>query len=730
MKLSKVVSLTVCIGVIVFGSGSNALGQAGLTLVASDSSLVTIHRDSFGVPHIVAETEVGVFFGQGFAVAQDRLYQLEISRRTAEGKMAEWFSGWVFSDSTIRRRMYTEQERIQQFDSLDAGFQSALQSYSDGINEFLDSMTANPTAYRPFEFETNGWSMEAWTPYKSMAIMHWRMRTFGRFGCAELARLEELQTNGSAWFDLNRPINEAGLITTIPDGASGLVRDWSYSGMHVRPQIAEAIRLEQATIDSLYRSMGLPLKFGSFAALSTPAKSSSGNVMLYGGPQLLSGNDVQETVVNPIYELELQCPTIHVAGMSIAGMPAVAVGRTEQFAWTLTSGFSDNCDIYIDSTRDTTFDEYWHNSQWLSVESIEDTILTGGGPVIFTHYRTIHGPVVQADLANHQLFSMKLSFWGDENSMVAGLISIARSSTLGEFEAGLQQIPMSFNFFYAGTDQQIKFWHVGKYQDRTDGVDPRLPHRGDGSEEWGGIIPFDSLPIAADPAQGFFVNWNNKPATWWDNGDIGWWSTVTSRAVRVAELDAYVRPLTPFSYADLRNVPYAINRFGTYQQSQDISSDSFEVAHNLVAPGQSGFIDMLNQKSPHYSDQWPLHLASDTKEMLFGIYCPDPADPDADGIGTACDNCPAVFNTDQETTITVTGDVNVDGVITSSDIIYEVNFVFKGGITPQPCGAAADVNCSGAITSADIIYLVGHVFKGGAAPCDVCQVVGLGWTCP
>ena len=70
--------------------------------------------------------------------------------------------------------------------------------------------------------------------------------------------------------------------------------------------------------------------------------------------------------------------------------------------------------------------------------------------------------------------------------------------------------------------------------------------------------------------------------------------------------------------------------------------------------------------------------------------------------------------------ITLTGDVNVSGAITSADIIYMVGFVFKGGAGPLPCDAAGDVNCSGAVTSADIIYMVGFVFKGGPDPCDGC----------
>jgi hypothetical protein len=80
--------------------------------------------------------------------------------------------------------------------------------------------------------------------------------------------------------------------------------------------------------------------------------------------------------------------------------------------------------------------------------------------------------------------------------------------------------------------------------------------------------------------------------------------------------------------------------------------------------------------------------------------------------------------------VAMTGDVNLTGEITSGDIIYMVNFVFKGGMEPLPCEASGDVNCDGAITAADIISLVNYVFKGGSVPCDVCTLIPGTWSCP
>jgi hypothetical protein len=80
--------------------------------------------------------------------------------------------------------------------------------------------------------------------------------------------------------------------------------------------------------------------------------------------------------------------------------------------------------------------------------------------------------------------------------------------------------------------------------------------------------------------------------------------------------------------------------------------------------------------------------------------------------------------------ITLTGDVQGDGNISSADIVYLVNAVLKAGPDPIPCAAVGDVNCNGQVATSDIIYLVNKVFKGGPAPCNVCTMIPGTWSCP
>ena len=579
-----------------------------IVLNAPDGTDISINRDEFGVPHIVAESETGVFFGQGFAVAQDRLYQLEYYRMMAQGNLAELLgSSARILDVEIRRMFYTEAERRQQFVQLPDVIQGILIAYRDGINTYLDSMAVNPQKYTPLEFKNR--TFERWTVYNSIAITQVLARLFGQFGGEELNRLAELQGNGQEWFDLNRPINDETAPTTIQNGAAAETMSWDYSNVTVDGDVIRSLQSKKRQLSDFTDSHPVPAKLGSFATLIAAEKSNSSHVMLLGAPQM-GAPDLETTPL--VNEVELICPTLHVGGVSLAGYPLVLIGHTEYHAWTLTSGKSDNSDVFIDSTLDASYTKYYYNGNWIDFEVIQDTLSGSEGETVFTHYRTVHGPVFGDDLSNLQVFSNKTTFWNQELDILKGNYDMIRAGSLNEFEEALALNPMSFNVFYADQDQNVKFWHVGKYQDRRDGIDPRLPHKGDGTEEWQGFIAFEDLPQADNSDQDYFANWNNKPVSWWNNGDDTPWIGPN----HVTRIRDFIGPLAAVTFENLKDIPRQINDRGTYQQAIELPGTEF-VDENILPPGQSAFVNLAEEASQHLSDQWPLHLEWQYKDMQF-----------------------------------------------------------------------------------------------------------------
>lgn len=604
-----------------------------VSFIAPDGATVNIDRDSYGVPHITAETEAGVFFGQGFAVAQDRLVQMERLRHAAEGRLTEWLgTSFLENDMEVRTMFYTPEERMQQFAELPAQIQTMMQAYSDGVNAFLDSMAATPAQFKPFDFHIFAHQVEPWTVDNTVAVIQFFTARFGQDGGEELQRLLELQTNGQQWFDENQPINDPTAPTTI-HATSGLAasKSFSYSGMRVREEVVESIKAKREAIDARLAEIGVPLKFGSFAVLISQTKSNNGHVKLLGAPQM---GDPKENETNVTHEVELNSPTLHVGGMTVAGVPGIIIGHNDHHAWSLTSGHSDNTDIYIETTVDNSFNKYIHNGQ-IDFVVIEETIKTPTGDEIpFTHYRTVHGPVVADDLANKQVFSMKMTFRNQELDMLKAFYEIAKATSLEEFEAAAAMVPVSFNLFYAGQDQVIKYWHIGKYVDRSqESVDPRLPHNGDGSEEWPGFIAFADLPSADFTQQDYFVNWNNKPVDWWNNGDNIAWAQTPDRTspadqtTRVRFMENFVGPIQAFTYDNLKDVPRQITSHGTYQQAIEFTGTEI-IDENIIPPGQSEFVNINAVPSPHKSDQWTLHENWQFKDMEFGASLATSVEPE------------------------------------------------------------------------------------------------------
>ncbi len=589
-------------------------------LPSPDGTVVYIDRDEYGVPHVHAETEFGMFFGQGFATARDRLMQMNSHRLAAQGRLAEWMGpDKLESDQHAKLFGYTHEERLARYAAMDQESRDMLIAYSAGVNAYMDSMEVNPLLYSPAG--TILYDIDRWTPLSSMIIGEYNGIFAGSQGGWELTRLEELELMGEDWFEENRPINDPTAPTTIHDGAQATEREWSYSGIEVNPEIAREWEDRHQRVIETREELNLLTSYGSFAALICEEKSESGAAMLLGCPQV--GEPTYDSPAQ-VMEIELSCPTMHIAGVTSSGSPGIFIGRNDYFAWSITSGHTDNSDIFIETMMDETPSYYRYNDEWLEFEVYTDTIYVYDFPTIYTHYRTIHGPVVSFDYENHQAFSLKTTVWDPEYVDYGWSRDVWTATSVEEVEEHLWRVPSSINLFYADYEGNVRYWHLGWYNDRTDGIDPRLPHNGDGSEEWGGIIPFEDLPMAGDMDQDYFVNWNNKPASWWNNGDnIPW---VGDNHVTL--MDNYVAPITPFNFENLKRIPQEILDHGTYQQAIEWTEEVNQ--ENILPPGQSDFISLLGIPDPHRNDQWDLHLDWDYKLFRFGEEFTFPVSIDVD----------------------------------------------------------------------------------------------------
>lgn len=624
---------------------SPALSQDGWSRLYVDGEWVSIFRDEFGVPHILAESAEALFEAFGYVVAQDRLTQLELSRRQAQGRLAEILGPKALErDISARRDGYTQAELQQQHFRLRAETRRLIAAYARGINRWMALVRADRDKRLPRKLWQLGITEpEPWSIYDSLAIGVAVARRFGQRGGEELKNLEELERLGWEEFERKYPLNDPSAPTTIALNDSGnpsggatdvVLADLGHlpspcgmvnfaCGGRACLTLSRAGSVATTVRGGFTASIsatlpGLPERLGSYAVVVSSGRSASGRAMLLGCPQMgFKGPQ-------PGYEIDLHGGGFDVAGMTFPGVPAVLIGYNKHIAWTVTSGLSDTVDIFIEELNPENPRQYRFGGEWRGFESREEVFRVRGlsEPLRREVYRSIHGPVFKIDEAKNLACSMKRTFWGEELKSTETFLQIDRAGSLEDFAEAVGSIALSFNLFCAASDGQIGFWHMGKYRIPAPGVDPRLPASGTGQEEWRGFVPRDKLPHIVNPREGLIVNWNNKPSRDWDNGDnIPWVG-----GHRVSHILDLLRGEERISLDELKAVPEGIGSHGTYQQVVELTGDG-PVAFSILPPGESGFVDKNGVPDPHSFDQAGLFNAWQYKPAHFMN-----GDADRDGV--------------------------------------------------------------------------------------------------
>ena len=554
------ISLTL---VIVFLSASitATANHTGFTTLNVNGETVKIYRDDFGTPHIFAETNRGLFEAYGYAVAQDRLWQLELNRRAARGRLAEILGpSTVNADRTARVVGYTDAELDAQFAMLTSEEQQIFDAYLGGINRYIAEIALSPLTKLPFEFHALGFFPQPWTRRDSAAFGVFMVRRFGEIGGRELTNLAVLEslvaahgpTNGFAIFNDVRWINDPDSPVTVPTSGAFGKRQKSTGLSNAQVQILSAHSLDVSEDDAktIWQSLGVPTKLGSYAWAVSATRSANGSAMLYGGPQM--GFSVPEV----LHEVQLNGGNgFNVAGMAFAGVPPVLIGRNQHVAWTSTTATGDNLDHYIETTCNAGAGPgsgYVFNGACTPFEArVEVITVRGASPVNLTVLRSIHGPVVGT--AGTNAITQKRAHWQRELESVHAFFGFNRAHNIQQYEAAVKLIPTSHNFIYADKNGNIAYWQAGQVPVRPAGFDARLPFPGNGTAEWpGGILP---IPTSINPAQGYLANWNNKPSVDYDNA----YNQVFGKQFRNWDIIDRLATGT-ISLEDMRDIPKDIAR--------------------------------------------------------------------------------------------------------------------------------------------------------------------------
>lgn len=552
--------------------GRALVGLLTLTLVASlglpsgaqeDDGEIRVIRDTYGVPHIFADTAEEVAYAAGYVQSQDRMWLMHLLRLISKGESSEVLgSVTLATDRTMHFYTYTEAERTRKFATLPARTQAVMRAYVDGINDWIAEIEADPTLL-PQEFTTFGVGLPpAWKVEDSVAVADLLAYALGAAAGSELeyaALLDWLidaygEEQGLTMFDDLVPTVDPDAYPTVPDDY-----DYRNEPTQAREDEVEAGRAlpgdarlslspeERAPLGPAATTSGgegargtfeqLALvpdfdvameayrrleagreavadlyKGGSNVLLVGPSHSSSGNALGTYGPQ----NGYSFPSLHYDWGLHSQDGFYDVSGMTIpAAGPVVMMGRGDGYFFSATVGFSDSVDTYVVPLGpDPRTYVYAGNVEAMDCRT--ETYRFHGVQIDSQEIcRTRHGPVLAFDEANGVAYVYRTSWFDREIQTFATGFGWQHAESIADFATTSLQMPSPTNQFYIDDQGNYAYWHVFNAPIRPDGVDIRLPQDGSGDGEWVGLVPVSQMPHAVNASRGFISNWNSNVAVDW-----------------------------------------------------------------------------------------------------------------------------------------------------------------------------------------------------------------------
>lgn len=483
---------------------------------------VEVVRDRFGVPHIYAQDATDLFFAQGFVHAQDRLFQMEYGRRLAQGRLAEVLGAAALEADRWSRVLGFWRSAQRDWEELAEEEQAALQAYAAGINALLERERNR----LPAEFTLLGYKPEPWTPLDSLGLLKVMAWGLSQNWEGELLRLELLERLGLERALELEPLYPAESPTIVPG-----LRPVDRAAL---VELAGRLRQSYAAVKQWLGNGALG---GSNNWVLSPERTASRRPLLANDPHL--------TVSIPSFwyenHLEAADGSLRVSGASLPGLPGVLIGHNEWVAWGVTAGRADTQDLYVEQRHLQQPTWFRHNGEWEGARVYREEIRVRGRaePFVEEVVVTRHGPLINALIATADrkgrqdgpkgqptdrpwssptmaaLPPLALRWSGHEpGTTMRGLLRLQRAHDWRSFREALSFVAEpSLNCVYADAAGSIGYQYVGRIPRRRTGHG-LVPVPGwDERYEWAGWVPYEELPSAFNPPQGYLVSANNKPAS-------------------------------------------------------------------------------------------------------------------------------------------------------------------------------------------------------------------------
>ncbi len=500
---------------------------------------VEIVRNNNNVPHIFGKTDDDVYFALGFAHAQDRLWQMTMLRRTAQGRLSELFGQRTLKIDELLRRydLYTlAQSSVA---AQDDPTKAALIAYSRGVNAWIGQINQNALGRGAPEFFLFSNEIAAWQPADSIAII----------------KLMALQLSAHLEFEVLRArvsllLSDDRLRDILPDDTgAGITALPDYASL--MPDLAPNVMAPQYALGPLSPFPSRALAGASNAWAAAPDRSAVGGSLLANDPHL------GFTAPTIWYLARMELTTGGVIGATLPGVPAILIGRSDRLGWGVTSSYLDDQDVIIEKLNPANPEEYETPDGFVPFETRRSIVtIKDADPVTITLRWSRSGPILPGSHYNlgsitpagHVAALSWTALSAKDTSMTASIRLMRAGSVDEAIEAGKLFIAPSQNLMLADA-RGVAMQTVGAMpaRDAASQTKGRLPAPGwVGANRWIGVLPYDDNPRVIAPPTGLLGNTNNKTVDrpfpkhvsfeWGDSQRIQrWLSLMKTREVHTRE---------------------------------------------------------------------------------------------------------------------------------------------------------------------------------------------------
>jgi penicillin G amidase len=489
---------------------------------------VEVLRDRWGIAHIYAKNDDDLFFAQGFVVAQDRLFQIDLWRRGGRGETAELIGRKGLEADRFARLIKYRGDMEAEWASYAADAQRIASAFTRGINACIDQLGDR----LPIEFKVLGYRPAKWQPEDV------------------LSRMSGIYMSAN----FRNEVFRAELIAAV-----GVDKARRLAPTDPLRAFAPAPGLDLAGIDRAilkgYEEATRPLPFeaahgGSNNWVVDGTLSASGKPLLAGDPHRAI------TLPSLRYLVHLHAPGWNVIGAGEPALPGVAIGHNDRVAWAFTIINTDQADLYVEETRPDDPAQYKVGERWEPMKVVKEKVKVRGEkePVELELHFTRHGPVLHEDPKRHRAFALRWA--GSEPGGAAYLasLSVDRVKNGKEFVAALRRWKLpALNMVHADVDGAIGWVAAGLTPVRK-GWDGLLPVPGaKGDYEWQGFLRPEDYPQVANPAAHYVATANHNILPQGYTHEIGYeWSA----PYRFQQIKKRLDAKTKFDLADFKSIQH------------------------------------------------------------------------------------------------------------------------------------------------------------------------------